>query len=135
MSIVTKEGDSWELVPDKIEEGIFGAAFPRPAKLKELRVSSCPEMGRCMLEALTLVDGRDGTFQALVPGAYRLIYSGDVKIYENMDVLPRAFIVHDWQWAPDLTTAVDAMSMPDFDVRNSAVLIASDSGTVPAGKT
>ncbi len=126
LHIVTIDGESWELAPEKIDEGLFGAALPTPAKLEELEVSQCPELGDCVLEALTLVDDRDGTFQALVPGEYRLIYSGDVKIYDNLDVMPRAFIVYDWQQTTDITSAINIMRSTDFDVRNSAVLITSE---------
>ncbi|MCB0008754.1 MAG: YfhO family protein, partial [Anaerolineales bacterium] len=49
--------------------------------------------GDLTLNGLALIDSRDSSFQTLVPGEYRLLYSGDVKIYENLDVLPRAFLV------------------------------------------
>ncbi len=43
------------------------------------------------VRAVTLFSGITGAFQTAVPGNYRLIHSGDVKIYENLDVLPRVF--------------------------------------------
>jgi len=130
VSISTIDGENWELVPEKIDEDLFGIVFPTPAKLTELKVSSCLNVAQCELEAITLVDSRDDTFQALVPGAYRMIHSGDVKIYENLDMMPRAFIVHDWRWVSDMSEAITMMRSQDFDVRNTAVLIVADTGLV-----
>ena len=47
------------------------------------------------LRGASLIDERTGSFQSLTLGPYRLAHSGDVKIYENLDVLPRAFLVQD----------------------------------------
>jgi len=73
--------------------------------------------------AATLVNIFDDTFQSLTLGNYRLIHSGDVKIYENLDVLPRAFFVQNWQSSSDVETALAIMAEPDFNPRETAVLI------------
>ena len=36
----------------------------------------------------------------LPAGALRVVHSGDVKLYENTQVLPRAFVVHRTRLAP-----------------------------------
>jgi hypothetical protein len=74
------------------------------------------------IEGLTLINLPMQTFQPLVPGQYRLIHSGDVKVYENLDVLPRAFLLSDWQWAEDADTAVATMQADTFNPRETAVL-------------
>jgi len=76
-----------------------------------------------VVQGLALVDERDRTFQPLVPGNYRLVYSGDVKIYENLDVLPRAFVVGGWTWQPDVAAAVTEMEGAAFDPAQTAVLV------------
>jgi len=45
-----------------------------------------------------------------------------VKIYENLDALPRAFMVYDWEWRPDTDAAVAAMAAPGFNPARTAVL-------------
>jgi hypothetical protein len=75
------------------------------------------------ITALTLVNETDGTFQPLVLGNYRLIHSGDVKIYENLDVLPRAFIVYEWLNRSSVSGAVSAMQTADFDPTQQAVIV------------
>jgi Bacterial membrane protein YfhO len=47
------------------------------------------------LRGASLIDERTDSFQSLTLGPYRLAHSGDVKIYENLNVLPRAFMAND----------------------------------------
>jgi len=122
IDIVTRAGDNWTLQPQWVEDSLYHIPFPRPAVLDTLTVNACSEEVACTLEGLTLVDSRDGTFYALVPGNYRLIHSGDVKIYENSDRLPRAFIVHNWMAVGSVEETIAAMLEPDFDVRRTAVV-------------
>ncbi len=56
-----------------------------------------PDAPPITVQAATLVDARTGMFTALLPsdrGRFELTHSGDVKIYENLDLLPRAYLVH-----------------------------------------
>lgn len=48
-------------------------------------------------------------------GRYRVIHGGDVKIYENLDVLPRAFAVHRLETVPNAGAAVARLRDPAFD--------------------
>jgi hypothetical protein len=77
------------------------------------------------IAGLSLVNLNDQTFQPLIPGNYRLLHSGDVKLYENLDVLPRAFLVANWRWAADGDAAVALMQSDAFDPRETAVLLGS----------
>ncbi len=121
MVVARGEGEQWRVETQPLGDGLWEAALPRPATLDSLSL----EAGDApwTVEGLALVDSRDGSFQPLVPGAYRLIHSGDVKIYENLDVLPRAFLVHRWQWQPDIEASIQAMAAPGFDPRQEAVLL------------
>ncbi len=86
--------------------------------------------GRLYLRGLTLIDERMGTFYPLTvstSGRFRLVHSGDVKVYENLDVLPRAFIVHQAQIADDDETALALLQDPAFDPAVSVVLAAETS--------
>jgi hypothetical protein len=74
-------------------------------------------------DAISLVNNEDGAFYPLVAGQYRLIHSGDVKIYENLDVLPRAFLVNEWNYAVDEGASLFVMKDPGFDPGTEAVLI------------
>lgn len=47
------------------------------------------------LRGASLIDERTDSFQSITLGPYRLAHSGDVKIYENLNVLPRAFMASD----------------------------------------
>ena len=125
VAVETVDGRSWRLTPTPRGAELYAVRFPEPARLRAITVAPCAPVsaGDCTLQALTLVDGRDGAFQPLALGNYRLIYSGDVKIYAKLDVQPRAFLVSDWQWRPDVAGSVAAMRAPDFDPRKTAVLI------------
>ena len=70
-----------------------------------------------VIQAATLFDARSGMFLALLPsdrGRFRLVHSGDVKLYENLDVLPRAYLVHEVIAANDGASALAQLRAPDF---------------------
>ncbi|MBE2271088.1 MAG: YfhO family protein [Anaerolinea sp.] len=78
------------------------------------------------VDAVTLVDARTGDFQQLAPDGWRRVLSSDVKLYENLWVSPRAFMVYDAVWTPDTDegteTALDLMRDPAFDSRREITL-------------
>ena len=77
------------------------------------------------LLAVTLVDGRTGMFSALLPsdrGRFRLVHSGDVKVYENLDVLPRAYLVHQAIPVRDRAEALNVLSADHFDPTEAATV-------------
>lgn len=83
-----------------------------------------PDAPPVTVQAATLVDARTGMFTALLPsdrGRFALMHSGDVKIYENLDLLPRAYLVHE-VLAADASQAVALVAAGDFDPANSAVV-------------
>lgn len=119
----TAGGERLELSPEPLESTLWQVGLSQPAVVQSIRLLAGEDRWR--VQGLALVDRRDGSFHSLAPGAYRLLYSGDVKIYENLDVLPRAFVVHRWQWQPDVASSVAAMSAPGFDPVKEAVLVGS----------
>jgi hypothetical protein len=81
-------------------------------------------LGPLTLRGLSLIDERSGAFQSLTLGRYRLVHSGDVKIYQNLDVLPRAFVVPNAVVISDDAAARAVLADPNFDPA-STVLLAS----------
>ncbi|MDT8306583.1 MAG: YfhO family protein, partial [Anaerolineae bacterium] len=120
---VAAGNDVWQLEAQPLGDGLWQVVLPRPAVPQKVILRPGTEAWH--VEGLALVDSRDESFQPLVPGAYRLIHSGDVKIYENLDMMPRAFVVQRWQWQPDVRQSVAAMAAPGFAPREEAVLLGS----------
>jgi hypothetical protein len=86
--------------------------------------ATLPE-GELVVRGVSLIDERTKSFQALIlsdQGRYRLAHSGDVKIYENLDVQPRAFIVHRAVVAADDEEALTLMRDESFDPATQVVL-------------
>ncbi len=113
------------------EEGVARLAWGQVRRPTAIRVQGVAPV---TIRGLSLIDQQTERFQALVlsdSGRYHLVHSGDVKIYENLDVLPRAFFVDQAVWAPDDETALAAMQAPDFDPATTVVLIAPPSGSLP----
>jgi hypothetical protein len=136
VTVVAVDGETWRLTPELLQPDLYRVSWPGAAVAKSITLSSPPASASSPLQGLglSLVDGRDGTFRPLVLGNYRLIHSGDVKIYENLDVLPRAFLVYDWQWQPDVAASVAAMNAPDFDPRQTVVLIGEGEAPAPVSR-
>jgi len=68
--------------------------FDRPSTVTALTLTSDTSL---TVRGASLIDERADAFQSLTLGPYRLAHSGDVKIYENLNVLPRAFIASSLQ--------------------------------------
>jgi hypothetical protein len=101
------------------------AAAPQSIAVRYLATT-----GRLHLRGLTLIDERIGAFYPLTvstSGRFRLAHSGDVKVYENLDVLPRAFVVHRAQVAADDKAILALLQDPAFDPGTSVVLAAETS--------
>jgi len=67
-----------------------------PLVPRQLTIRGLLPVGQLHVRALTLIDPRMGTFEPLIVSTsdhYRSVYSGALKIYENLDVLPRAFFI------------------------------------------
>lgn len=127
LQVQTGDGGMWSITPQAGDDpGLYAARLPRPATPVSITLRPCAEP--CVVRAMTLVDERDGTFQPLTMPPYRLIFSGDVKIYENLAPQPRAFMVYDWQQVADESAAVAAMRREAFDPAATAVVM----GDVPA---
>jgi hypothetical protein len=126
VQLETTDGRRWELEPTATAAGPLLVRFPTPAMLDKIVLQPCHGCGEPWdIAALTLVDGRDDTFQPLVLGSFRLIHSGDVKIYENLDVLPRAFVAPEWRVASSTEEALRIMADEAFDPAATAVLTGS----------
>ncbi len=99
-----------------------------PATPLSVTVEATAPDGAWIVHGMTLIDERTGSFQPLVisdRGRFRLAHSGDVKIYENLDVLPRAFVVPEAQVVGDDGEALQAIQDPSFDPLSRVVLSSS----------
>ena len=77
-----------------------------------------------VVQAATLYDTRTGMFAALLPsdrGHFVQVHSGDVKIYENRDLHPRAYLVGSAQAATNTQEALDLLRNGG-DLEDSAVV-------------
>lgn len=101
--------------------GLGGAMQPAAIEMRSLLPAG--EQGQIVLRGMALIDDRTGTSRNLaIDPAYRLVHSGDVKIYQNLAVLPRARIVYQAWAAADDEEALAILSDPAFDPSRETVL-------------
>ncbi len=53
---------------------------------------------------------------------FRLVYDEEIRIYENLDAFPRAWVAHEVEYASSYKEAQKAMRQPGFDLRQKVVL-------------
>jgi len=99
--------------------------------LEEITLRYLAQAGRFHLRGLSLIDERTGTSESLVvstTGHFKLVHSGDVKIYQNLDVLARAFVVHQARVIGDDEAAVAAMRDESFRPDEEVILAKASPG-------
>jgi hypothetical protein len=113
--------------------------WEKPAAPVAIAVRATLPEGELIVRGLSLIDERTGSFQALVlsdQGRFRLVHSGDVKIYENLDALGRAFLVHQAVVANGDGAALALMQDASFDPAKQVVLEQGDPmGSLPTGES
>jgi hypothetical protein len=90
--------------------------------------ATLPE-GQLVVRGISLVDERTGSFQSLVisdQGRFRLVHSGDVKVYENLDVLGRAFVAERARAVDGQADALARMRAADFSPTTEVVVEGGD---------
>jgi hypothetical protein len=104
---------------------------PEPQSIQGIEITFNAENDGVRLRALTIVDERTGAFMQIPLDGWRLLLSSDIKLYENLDVLPRAFLVsnvHTVSTDQEGTeAALNLMREPAFDPAQSAVITADES--------
>ncbi len=63
-----------------------------------------------------------GDLRMETPKSLRRVYEGEVRIYENTDALPRAYLVHHAEVVADRHAAMERLRRPGFDFRTSVLL-------------
>ncbi|MCR4408129.1 MAG: YfhO family protein [Anaerolineae bacterium] len=103
--------------------------------LRQITIRYLATVGRLHVRGLSLIDARTGASEPAIvstSGRFRLVHSGDVKIYENLDNLPRAFLVHRARVVENDETALAAMADAGFDPGQEVLLAAETGREVPA---
>lgn len=80
-----------------------------PTDVQALRITPLKGEAGLIVQAATLYDARTRMFVALLPsdrGRFQLEHSGDVKVYRNLDVLPRAYLAREMTAVADLEAAL-----------------------------
>jgi hypothetical protein len=108
---------------DQGNDYIAVLALEQPLHPEIITVRSLLPGERFHLRGMTLIDGRTSTSRNLsIDPTYRLAHSGDVKIYQNLAVLPRAFVVHQATVPAGDQQALDLLRDPGFDPSQTVIL-------------
>ncbi len=108
----------------------------QPAAQVERIEIAAGDNGTLHIQGLSLIDERDGSNAPVLlstGGQYRLAHSGDVKIYEALDALPRAFVVGEAVWVESDEAALALLADPSFDLAAKVALAGDGAPGRPAG--
>jgi hypothetical protein len=111
--------------------GLGGTIQPRAISVRSLLPGQ-----QVHLRGMTLIDDGSGTSRILsIDPAYQLVHSGDVKVYQNLAVLPRAFIVHQALIAAGESHALELLRDPGFDPSKTVLLEQGPATAISGGQS
>jgi len=91
-------------------------------RIQRLHVARTNTSGMLVIRGMTLVNKATRTFWPLTVstfGNFALVYSGDVKIYQNLDAKPRLFIVYQAKAVASAEEAIDLLLSGSLDPRTA----------------
>ena len=101
-------------------------------RVTQISLSATLPEGLFVLRGLSLIHQPTTTSRSIIlstEGRYRQVHSGDVKIYENLAVQPRAYLVHQAEIVADEAAAVAAIQTPQFDPTQKFIRLPRDPET------
>jgi hypothetical protein len=119
-------GVTWPYQADGVDY-IFIQPLSGAQSISRIAVKTLLPAGQFVLRGLSLIHQPTTTSRSVIlstEGDYRQVHSGDVKIYENRAVLPRAFVVHQAEVAADDEQAIALMRQPQFEPAGKLVRVA-----------
>jgi hypothetical protein len=105
------------------------ADWAEPLLPQRITVRNVAAEGDLVLRGVSLLDQRTGTHAALTmpaDGQFRRVHSGDVKVYQNVQALPRAYVTGQVAVAADDAAALAALADPSFEPAGQVVLLAEE---------
>jgi hypothetical protein len=133
---------AWRDVDAGRQEYRLRLAFDIPLTPYAITVRLLDERFAVQLQAATLYDDRTRMFTSLLPsdrGRFARVHSGDVKIYANRDLWPRAYVVTQTLAAEDavqatqlLQTQLDAGNGAPVTVVEGLAALPAATGRMPA---
>jgi len=105
------------------------AAWSEPLLPRRIIVRNVAAEGELVLRGISLLDQRTGAHAALTmpgDGQFRRVHSGDVKIYQNLQPLPRVYAVGRALVAADDAASLTLLDDPAFEPGEQVVLLAGE---------
>jgi len=118
---------AYQNIEDGLQEYLVPIRFDAPLTPTKIEITLLDAPG-VLIRAATLYDERTKMFQPLTVsdrGHFEVVHGGDVKLYENMDLLPRAYLVHD---VVSVESAEEAFTLVDSDEINFRETAVVESG-------
>ena len=94
--------------------------------ISNIEVKALLGQGQFILRGLSLIHQPTTTSRSIIlstEGNYRRVHSGDVKIYENLNVLPRAYLVPHMEVVTSTDAVISRLLESTFDPRHAFVTL------------
>ncbi len=117
----TESGEQMRLEAELLNEGLWQFAWDEAIVLETAVLLADRAVE---IQGASLFNSEEGAFQSVVLGEYRLIHSGDVKIYENLDVKPRIWLESNSQ------EAESQIELLSYNFEEINIRVASNGGTL-----